>query len=201
VAAAGTSATAPGPGAIPTRGPESTTGAHDLPVLEAYRGLAAIMVVLTHVGFSSGAGLIGPWAGWLARLDFGVALFFLLSGFLLFRPFVLAAYGRRAPVAIGAYLRRRVVRIYPALLVAIAGNFLLTPEARKQGTALWVETIFLVQNYPSAFVTQLQGLVQLWSLVVEVSFYAALPVLAWVLVGLPRRGAFSNPAVVSRPGH
>jgi len=77
---------------------------HDLPVLEAFRGLAAIMVVFTHVGFISGAGMAGAWAGWLSRLDFGVALFFLLSGFLLFRPFVQAAYDRRPRVEVRSYL-------------------------------------------------------------------------------------------------
>ncbi len=99
---------------------------HDLPVLEAYRGLASIMVVFTHVGFLSGVGMAGAWAGWLSRLDFGVALFFLLSGFLLFRPYVQAAYGRRPKVEVRSYLRRRYVRIYPAFAVVLIVNYLIT---------------------------------------------------------------------------
>jgi peptidoglycan/LPS O-acetylase OafA/YrhL len=156
---------------------------HDLPVLEAFRGIASVMVVVTHVGFTSGDGLTGPWAGWLSRLDFGVALFFLLSGFLLFRPFVQAAYGRRPTVAVKSYLRRRFVRIYPGFLFALVICWLIVPRAREMSVSLWVQTVFMVQNYPNSFMNQLPGMVQLWSLVVEVSFYLALPFLAWMCLG------------------
>jgi hypothetical protein len=130
---------------------------HDLPVLEVFRGLAAVMVVFTHVGFIAGPGVVGPWAGWLSRLDFGVTLFFLLSGFLLFRPFVQAAYGRRAPVKVGSYLRRRYVRIYPAFLVVLFFDYLITPGARQASGSLWLQTALMVQNYTVNFVHQLPG--------------------------------------------
>lgn len=156
---------------------------HDLPVFEAYRGIAALMVVFTHVGFDTGVGVLGVWAGWLARLDFGVTVFFLLSGFLLFRPLVQAAYGRRPPVRTGAYLRRRFVRIYPAFIVVLAFDYLLTPAARAASNSLWLETLFLIRNYTNDFVNQLPGLVQSWTLGVEVSFYLALPLLARLVLG------------------
>jgi peptidoglycan/LPS O-acetylase OafA/YrhL len=163
---------------------------HDLPVLEVFRGLAAVMVVFTHVGFIAGPGVAGPWAGWLSRLDFGVTLFFLLSGFLLFRPFVQAAYGRRPPVKVSSYLRRRYVRIYPAFLVVLFFDYLITPAARQASGSLWLQTVLMVQNYTVNFVHQLPGQVQSWSLATELSFYLALPVLAWLILG---RG----PAVVA----
>ncbi len=164
----------PAPGQLPV---------HDLPVLEAVRGTAAVMIVITHVGFDSGAAVNGPWAGWLSRLDFGVALFFLLSGFLLFRPFVQAACGLREPLPPITYLGRRVVRIYPAFLLVLAADWLLTPQARAGSGQLWLQTVFLVQNYPASYSSQLAGLTQTWSLVVEVSFYLLLPVLAWLILG------------------
>jgi peptidoglycan/LPS O-acetylase OafA/YrhL len=156
---------------------------HDLPVLEAFRGLAAVMVVFTHVGFVSGTGVAGAWAGWLSRLDFGVALFFLLSGFLLFRPFVQAAYGRRPRVAVRGYLRRRYLRIYPAFVAVLAFDYLITPAARDADGALWLQTLSMTQNYSTYFLNQLPGLVQAWSLAVEVSFYLALPLLARLVLG------------------
>jgi peptidoglycan/LPS O-acetylase OafA/YrhL len=156
---------------------------HDLPVLEAFRGLAAVMVVFTHVGFISGVGVAGAWAGWLSRLDFGVTLFFLLSGFLLFRPFVQAAYGRRPPVSVRSYLRRRYVRIYPALITVLLFDYLITPEAREADLSLWIYTVLMVQNYFVNFVNQLPGLVQGWSLSIEVSFYVMLPLLARLILG------------------
>jgi peptidoglycan/LPS O-acetylase OafA/YrhL len=172
------------PGALATVTSEhANLPKHDLPVLEAFRGIAALMVVFTHVGFISGVGVVGPWAGWLSRLDFGVTLFFLLSGFLLFRPFVQAAYGRRPAVPVGSYFRRRFVRIYPAFIVVLIFNYLITPAARQAGGSLWLETLFMIQNYRTNFVNQLTGLVQCWSLAVEVSFYLALPFIAWFLLG------------------
>src|SRR4029453_17739694 len=119
---------------------------HDLPVLESYRGLAALMVLVPHVGFSSGAGVTGTWAGWLSRLDFGVALFFLLSGFLLFRPYVQAAYGYRPPVATWAYLRRRYVRLYPAFIVVLTAVYFLLPASHDKPDSLWIQTFFMVQK-------------------------------------------------------
>ncbi|WP_348521853.1 acyltransferase family protein [Corynebacterium guaraldiae] len=51
-----------------------------LPELEGVRALAALAVVVTHVSFQTATG----WA-WAERLDYGVAVFFVLSGFLLWR--------------------------------------------------------------------------------------------------------------------
>ena len=181
------------PGAAATLVSEvSSKPRHDLPVLEAYRGLAALMVVFTRVGFIAGSGVVGPWAGWLSRLDFGVALFFLLSGFLLFRPFVQAGYGRRPAVATRSYLRRRFVRIYPAFLLVVAFDWVITPKSRQADGSLWFQTVFMLQNYTNNFVSQLPGLVQSWSLAVEVSFYLCLPVLAWVALGRGTRAAAAS---------
>ncbi|HEY0444483.1 MAG TPA: hypothetical protein VGC90_09690, partial [Candidatus Limnocylindrales bacterium] len=49
------------------------------------------------------------------RLDSGVMIFFALSGYLLYGPFV------RGPVAVAPYLVRRIARIMPAYLVAAFG--------------------------------------------------------------------------------
>ena len=72
--------------------------------LDGMRALAAYGVLATHAGFNTGRSLdSGPFAPLLARLDFGVTVFFLLSGFLLYRPFAASAMAGtrgagRAPV-------------------------------------------------------------------------------------------------------
>ena len=68
----------------------------------AYRAIAALMVVLTHVATSSGVAITGGVVGHvLARLDFGVPLFFLMSGFLLYRPWVRTGLEGRARPGLG----------------------------------------------------------------------------------------------------
>src|SRR5688572_813902 len=79
------------------------------PQLDAVRGLAATAVVATHVAFQTGRYASGPFDGVLARLDFGVTLFFLLSGFLLFRPWLIARADDSGPPAAAGYLWRRAL--------------------------------------------------------------------------------------------
>ena len=65
-----------------------------LPALDALRAVGAIAVVATHVGFWTAATSDPFWGGLVARLNVGVAIFFVLSGFLLFRPFAQSAATR-----------------------------------------------------------------------------------------------------------
>ena len=54
--------------------------------LEGLRAIAALAVTMTHAGFLSGQIGRDVLPGPVARLDIGVAIFFVLSGFLLYRP-------------------------------------------------------------------------------------------------------------------
>ena len=58
------------------------------PCFDGLRALAALSIVLTHVAFASGANSPNILGVFFARMDGGVAVFFVLSGFLLYRPFV-----------------------------------------------------------------------------------------------------------------
>jgi peptidoglycan/LPS O-acetylase OafA/YrhL len=170
---------------------------HDLPVLETYRAFAALLVLLTHVGFASGAALQGPWSGWLARGDAGVAVFFVLSGFLLFRPWVIAARAGGPPVRLRVYLWRRVVRLLPAYLVVLAGAWAIVPDARAVPAVDWVSAATLTQIYRTD--PLVPGLTHTWSLATEVSFYVALPLLAVLCLGRAGRRSGGRRAA-ARPG-
>ncbi len=151
------------------------------PALDGLRAVGALAVVLTHVGFQSGASLHGPFAGLLARLDWGVALFFTISGFLLFRPHVAAQLDGTARPAVIPYLRHRALRILPVLWVAVLLSALVLPHPRR-GPVAFLEHAFLVQVYlPDNAV---EGLTQMWSLATEVAFYLVLPALAAALARL-----------------
>ncbi|ODQ93931.1 acyltransferase [Mycolicibacterium holsaticum] len=153
-----------------------------LPAVEGMRACAAMGVVVTHVAFQTGhnSGVAGRLFG---RFDLAVAVFFALSGFLLWRGHAAAARGLRPSPPTGHYLRSRVVRIMPGYLVAVVVILLLLPDAKADLT-VWLANLTLTQIYVPLTLTA--GLTQMWSLSVEVAFYLVLPLLAlgvrWVPV-------------------
>jgi peptidoglycan/LPS O-acetylase OafA/YrhL len=147
------------------------------------RACAAIGVVVTHVAFQTGhtSGVAGRLFG---RFDLAVAVFFALSGFLLWRGHAAAARGLRPVPPTGHYLRSRIVRIMPAYLVAVVVILTLLPDAKADLT-VWLANLSLTQIYVPLTLTA--GLTQMWSLSVEVTFYLALPALALLVRRVPVR--------------
>jgi peptidoglycan/LPS O-acetylase OafA/YrhL len=156
-----------------------------LPAVEGMRACAAIGVVVTHVAFQTGhsGGVDGRLFG---RFDLAVAVFFALSGFLLWRGHAAAARGLGSRPSTGHYLRSRVVRIMPAYLVAVVVILTLLPDADHPSLTVWLANLSLTQVYVPLTLTH--GLTQMWSLSVEVTFYLALPILALLAARLPVRG-------------
>jgi hypothetical protein len=153
-----------------------------LPAVEGMRACAAVGVVITHVAFQTGhsTGIDGRLFG---RFDLAVAVFFGLSGFLLWRGHAAAARGLRHTPPTGHYLRSRIVRIMPAYLVAVVVILALLPDSETPSFTVWLANLSLTQIYVPLTLTA--GLTQMWSLSVEVSFYLALPVLALLARRLP----------------
>ncbi|MGD1239625.1 acyltransferase family protein [Mycobacterium seoulense] len=153
-----------------------------LPAVEGMRACAAMGVVVTHVAFQTGhsSGVTGRLFG---RFDLAVAVFFTLSGFLLWRGHAAAARGLARRPHTGHYLRSRVVRIMPAYLVAVVVILSLLPDADHASPTVWLANLTLTQIYVPLTLTG--GLTQMWSLSVEVAFYLALPILALLARRLP----------------
>ena len=83
------------------------TPARRLPALDGIRGVAILLVVLSHADMAEGTQAIE----WLARLgDFGVKLFFVLSGFLI-TTLLVTEHRRTGSIAIGRFVIRRAFRI------------------------------------------------------------------------------------------
>ena len=154
------------------------------PALDGLRAIGALAVLTTHVGFHTGASLNGPFAGVLARLDVGVAIFFAISGFLLYRPHAVAWFEGTLPPLTFPYLRNRALRILPALWLAILLAALLVPHKAGVSWATYVQHATLTQIYFNGIAAD--GLTQLWSLATEVAFYLLLPALAKLLTGYER---------------
>lgn len=104
------------------------------PSLEGARGVAALTVLTFHaVVFSDDPGFLGVAT---ARFWLGVPLFFLLSGFLLFRPMAHATIFLEKRPSLARYARSRVLRIIPAYWVALTVTiFLLYQDARSVAVA------------------------------------------------------------------
>ena len=153
-----------------------------LPAVEGMRACAAMGVVITHVAFQTGhsSGVTGRLFG---RFDLAVAVFFALSGFLLWRGHAAAARDLGSRPRTGHYLRSRVVRIMPAYLVAVVVILSLLPDSDHASPTVWLANLTLTQIYVPLTLTG--GLTQMWSLSVEVSFYLALPILALLARRIP----------------
>src|SRR6266540_1504291 len=148
------------------------------PLMDSLRAIAAISVLLTHTGFLSGANGSTWYGPYLARLDIGVTVFFLLSGFLLYRPFVSARFGERERPRIADYARRRLLRILPAYWLALTVLAFWPGLIQMWEPHDWVY-YGLVQIYFPDWIGG--GLLPAWSLAIEISFYAALPLVVLLM--------------------
>jgi peptidoglycan/LPS O-acetylase OafA/YrhL len=171
---------------------------HDgrLASLDGLRGLAALTVFLFHGWLytmprpdASDRSSPADYAAHELRL--GLVAFFVLSGFLLSRPwFAAALQGRQAP-DLRRYLRARVARIAPAYYAALVGSIVLlwglsgTPGVRLPPASELPLFFVFAQNFSPSSVMKLNP--PMWSLAVEVSFYALLPILGWLAVRMPAR--------------
>ncbi len=165
-----------------------------IPVLEGWRGYAALYVVLHHCWVAAyfpaldgglGRALIG---GGPAALDF----FFVVSGFVLFLP--VARNGGRFG-SVSAYAVRRFARIAPAFYASLLGIVLLWPLVSPDLSTnffTWTNVQALGAHLPFLHHVLL-GLLEpgllpgfegfrvnpaIWSLTVEFMFYVLLPLVA-----------------------
>lgn len=145
-------------------------------VLDPLRAVGALAVVLTHVTFWTGDylryGIIGRV---LPRLDVGVALFFVLSGFLLAHQYFAAASAGRPHDSTGRYYWKRFLRIYPLYVIGVVPALLFVGGNEGAGLGDWLKVLTMTDIYLSDSLRP--GQTQMWSLATEVSFYALLPLL------------------------
>jgi peptidoglycan/LPS O-acetylase OafA/YrhL len=157
----------------------------DFPCIDGLRAFAAVSVVLCHTaGVSS---LISTTPGaYLAGLRAGVQIFFVISGFVLYRPFAQAHRLRQRGPGLGGYFRRRFLRIFPAYWLVLTVGVYALGVIYLFGTTSTVSNYLLVQTYvrqPLFFA----GLGPAWTLVAEVSFYVFLPFYAFAVWRVGRR--------------
>ncbi|MCR2765141.1 acyltransferase [Microbacterium sp. zg.B48] len=135
----------------------------------------------------------------LAFGDYGVAFFFILSGFVL-------TYSLRPGTAKSTFYWRRFARIYPlhfvTLLLAIPVFYSFAPApqdwwVRPFSVGALLLSVFLLQGWSRDPAILFSGNPAAWTLTVEAFFYALHPFFAAVLTRMGRRGALVSAAVVA----
>ncbi len=182
--------------------------------IEGLRAAAALSVMLGHFNLHLVPSEIVPpiLRPVINVAGQGLTLFFVLSGFLLFGPF-LTAVARDAPFGLGQYFLNRFLRIYPAyivifLVVAVGLGLAYTKavSASDLGVQSTADTIGRMTDLGSIVAnlflvhtlmpwTIKTGLGVSWSLTAEICFYLLLPLLAVMAVRLSRRVGLNSAAV------
>ncbi len=144
--------------------------------LESLRGWAILLVVLFHY-----VGMLKPENLWPLNLsqtlihlmsagNTGVSLFFVLSGFLLARPFIQNIKSGTS-INFTAFYRARALRILPLYTLVVLISWAAT------GNSACIKALFFIPIGFQAFPFS----VPWWSLCTEIQFYLALPLIMWGL--------------------
>lgn len=117
---------------------------------------------------------------------FGVGMFFVLSGFLLARPFWQALDDGRPLPSLRTYVLRRAARIVPGFWLALTVTFVLSVTVFGFALDGWLwlryaAGLLLVSDWhwTTLFPVEING--PLWSIGFEVTSYALLPLAFWAL--------------------
>src|SRR4051812_8791082 len=176
---------------------------------DGVRGVGMLLVFFTHLFLLADPGqqnmLVYGWAApVLGHLDLGLAAFFVLSGYLIARPFARAyvAGTRRPPLA--DYARNRVLRVVPAfylftvlVLLRFGLDGTLASGAHNASSS-WLQVLgqfLFVQGQARGPAAVPIG--PAWSIGAEVGFYVLIPLSAFVAyrVGARLGGLRSRAAV------
>jgi peptidoglycan/LPS O-acetylase OafA/YrhL len=177
--------------------------------VDGFRALAVLAVLVYHNWLYTTAGRGPAELGYLSRfvlphLSAGVTLFFVLSGFLLYRPIVSRVLNGQQLQTLRNYLRNRALRIFPAYWVILFVTAVVLPATLirastsdlQLGRLIGQPTVLLrnatlTQNYFAGSMDT--GIAPAWSLAVEIVFYLVLPFLGILAASMAARA-------VRRPG-
>jgi peptidoglycan/LPS O-acetylase OafA/YrhL len=163
--------------------------------LDFIRVFACLLVVCSHLSQRLIASeLSGPKAitfDILSQGEFGVCIFFVLSGFLLALPFWRASDAGHAMPSIREYAVRRFARIGPGYYVCIAIMFGITIwlfNGSLTNLEVWraVAGVFFVNSFTPITFFPVDADAPLWSIGVEVCSYVMLPLAMLIIFALPK---------------
>ncbi|MFD8564739.1 acyltransferase family protein [Streptosporangium canum] len=177
--------------ATPARGPSvKTPDKKRIASLDGIRGVCAMIVVTTHVAFSTfvlpssaGPPTEGIWSILWAGQVGAIGPFFIMSGLFLYRPFARATLAGTPQPRLGIYLVRRASRLLPAFWVLCAFSLIVLNLSSITGVWDVLRPFLLLHIYDFHWYA---GLDVAWTVPAETQFYIALPIIAWVMHRLAR---------------
>lgn len=161
------------------------------------RAAACLMVLLHHLAFRMDMRQVPeaflPVMRFLVMGSFGVTMFFILSGFLLARPFWLALDQGKPMPSLRTYVLRRAARILPGFWLALIVSFVLGLtvsglELDGQRVLRVVAGFMLLSDWHWVTLFPVDNNGPLWSIGFEVTSYVLLPFCLAVLFTLRLRG-------------
>ena len=143
--------------------------------LDGWRAVACLLVLFHHTGFWLHCGPIVIWG------FTGVHLFFVLSGYLLFRPFG-KVMRMDTPFRLKRFYLRRLLRIYPAYLLALVAFTAVRYVSCLHPPSLHDLATHLLFAFNSANQREFFGInAAFWTLAIEAQFYLLLPFLTFLV--------------------
>ncbi len=168
-----------------------TSQGEHLREIDGLRFIAIMMVMLMHLNIfvvldASPPLSPNPTETALYKLldhgDFGVLIFFAISGFILGLPFARHHIKNAPPVRLSKYFLRRLTRLEPPLIINLVILFaLMTLVLGRSFKDLWPNLLATCTYLHSAIFSErsiINGVT--WSLEVEAQFYICMPLLAQV---------------------
>jgi peptidoglycan/LPS O-acetylase OafA/YrhL len=145
----------------------------ELPGFDGLRGLGATGVLVIHASIFTVWNSAPFLRDLIAQLRVAVEVFFMMSGFLLYRPFVSARLDGKPRFGWRTYAVHRAARLYPAYWAALIVTVVVLGQGGLDTVWLWVSHLLLIGVAEEQ--TRLAGLPVAWTLFVELGFYVFLP--------------------------
>jgi len=144
------------------------------PGLDVVRGIAILMVMVSHLRH-----------GWRSEGSIGVAIFFVLSGFLI-TALLLEERHDRGRIDFKAFYARRARRLLPAMIVMIAVVSAVKAAIGVQWRESLEAVLLYVSNWAYIGGVRMTWVQHTWSLAIEEQFYLVWPVVLVLALRLVR---------------
>jgi peptidoglycan/LPS O-acetylase OafA/YrhL len=172
---------------------------------DGLRILGMLGVLCFHTAFATGADQNGQtWYGQLlSNAQVAVPMFFVISAFLLTRPFLLRVFQDRPPAKATPWLRRRLIRVYPTywFILTFVVVFLGVNLNGAKNAFLYYSLLFPFARTEVALgFGGTAGIADAWFLTTDIVFYFLIPVLIATLIALTRKSSLEQKVKVALIG-